>query len=1384
MKIFENFVGLYSLSKTIPFELRPVFTKEFKTEEEREQALQKFWSTFKDNQSYKDDDQRAKSYPIVKALMDHFHKKIIDESLNEFSYAGWEKLADAYKKRNKKSNEYRALQGKARESIVSALEAHKLFSYVASMPDLVKKQLKEEIEDDVFLATFRASNATLFADNLLNNNEDVDTMPAEKYRNKLSEHISIFSRFPGSYFTKYKKNRENMYSPKAQDSAVSNRLVNENFETFVKNVAVYKRLVDLCPEALQLIEKGLKEKLQGKTFAEVFSYDYYNQCLTQSGIELYNYLIGGDTSIHTGILGINDVGNKYLQQHPDSKVRLKDLKMGKLFKQILSDKQLPEFIRKKFASKEDMKVAVSSFLKSMQEGGMNDVLSVMNSLKDDGTNYDQIYVTGKWLSILSYNVFGNSQTISYQLREDTVNANTKKGKSKLNKEIEEWVEKKIFNLEEVCAAANHIEDGKASHIYTLLVNLTSQKKKYSKDENDDISTDWEDYDLWKECKGLITELEKSKEDEYEDKLKEVLDMFLRIFHIVSILRLGNKESLVEKDNFYTQYNQLFAHNEETEVIKLCDIVPLYDAVRDFINTNKLSNDDKTRLNFDSANLTKKWERAFIVQKSNNYYLGIKVYNEDTYKLTKDKKYSQLKITKEEEKGLFEHGDCVVVENKLLPMGPDNLYRMFIYSRTKTKPYRVCSSVYKYDLPLDSIRKKFDKYYSYENDKTKKAKFLARNKDFIPQLIEYFKFGMLKHDSLKPFINMVKDNWKDSSEYTSIREFSNDVEDFTYYLRKRDANFEVLRNLQEKGKIIMFQIYNKDYSESASLNSNKNLHTLYWEEIFNERNLQNIVFKLSNEGAEIFFRNKKEQKETIHAKGSWLVNKRFKDGSSIPEKLYIQYSNPCNIKEDGSYIESQLSSEAIANLDRVAKPKLAKHDIVKNKRYHEDKCMLHVPIEINFGKPKVNSERIKSFNAKFNEDTLTKLRENRDELKIIGVDRGERNLIYVTMINQKGEIEYSRSFNTVDNVGADGVNRPFDYHEKLDQIEGERAEARKNWKKQKKIKDTKKGYIGQVVHEITKLMVNNTAIIVLEDLNFGFKRGRFGVEKQVYQEFEKELINKLNYLALKSGSPSENYANIHNGLQLTAPFSSFKNLGKQSGWLFYVPAAYTSKIDPVTGFANLFNMKEADRNPKEFFMNFNRIEFSGGVFKFEFDYGKDAIHTVSESHLNVWTVTSHGGRLVYDPINKKTEQIEDLTKKIKEKVFGKYHIDFSNLSIETLKAIDNDKFFKTLLRYFKLILQMRNSNVDNDYIISPVDAACPFDTRNEAAKGKSHDGSWISNLPADADANGAYHIALKGLYLLLNNFPMEIDEETGHEYLKYITNAEWLEFVQKHDYRNE
>ena len=85
--------------------------------------------------------------------------------------------------------------------------------------------------------------------------------------------------------------------------------------------------------------------------------------------------------------------------------------------------------------------------------------------------------------------------------------------------------------------------------------------------------------------------------------------------------------------------------------------------------------------------------------------------------------------------------------------------------------------------------------------------------------------------------------------------------------------------------------------------------------------------------------------------------------------------------------------------------------------------------------------------------------------------------------------------------------------------------------------------------------------------------------------------------------------------------------------------------------------------------------------------------------------------------------------------------------------------------------MRNSNPETgeDRILSPVK-----DKNGNFYDSSKHDEK--SNLPCDADANGAYNIARKGLWTV-EQFKKADDVSAVKP---VINNAEWLKFVQEND----
>lgn len=306
------------------------------------------------------------------------------------------------------------------------------------------------------------------------------------------------------------------------------------------------------------------------------------------------------------------------------------------------------------------------------------------------------------------------------------------------------------------------------------------------------------------------------------------------------------------------------------------------------------------------------------------------------------------------------------------------------------------------------------------------------------------------------------------------------------------------------------------------------------------------------------------------------------------------------------------------------------------------------------------------------------------------------------------------------------------------------------------------------------MIKYHAIIVLEDLNMGFKRSRQKVEKQVYQKFEKMLIDKLNYLVDKKAD-IESTGGLLNAYQLTNKFVSFKKLGKQSGFLFYIPAWNTSKIDPVTGFVNLLDTRHQSGKSRDFFAKFDSIRYNKEKDWFEFALDYNNFGSKAEGSRTKWTLCTQGKRIKtsFNKMNSKWNNPEiDLTKDLKQ-LFAQYDIDINGNLKEAISNQTEKTFFVELLGLLKLTLQMRNSitRTETDYLISPV----------ADENGNFYDSRTCGpSLPENADANGAFNIARKGLMII-----EQIKASDDLSKLKFdISNKSWLNFAQQKPYKHE
>ncbi|GBR77398.1 hypothetical protein RDn1_057 [Candidatus Termititenax dinenymphae] len=829
-----------------------------------------------------------------------------------------------------------------------------------------------------------------------------------------------------------------------------------------------------------------------------------------------------------------------------------------------------------------------------------------------------------------------------------------------------------------------------NYFQNYFFHFDTDKKKTAK------TLDCQIKDEYNGLKGILnTPWDKNKKLQQDKKLvqqiKSFLDSIQELLWFIKPLVLT--DNTLEKDErFYGEFMPLYD--------EISNIIKLYNKIRNYL-TKKPYSIEKYKLNFENGSLLSGWDvnkekdnTSVLLCKDNQYYLAI-------MHIDHNKVFELDELIKHAGKGYQK------INYKLLPGANKMLPKVFFSGK----------NISYYDPSKEIL--KIRNYGTHTKNGDPQPGFSKRDfsVDDCRKMIDFFKNSIAKHEDWKNF----DFKFQPTKNYNSIDEFYREVEEQGYKITYSNVSEDYIDSLVEYGKIYLFHIYNKDFSDKRdeSKKHTDNMHTLYWKALFDAKNLKDVVYKLNGE-AEIFYRKKSiDIKKPTHEKGKPIDNK---------------------------------------NPNARKKTSVFKYDLIKDKRFTVDKFFFHVPITLNF----------KSKSGYLSNDDVNAAIKKNNDIKIIGLDRGERNLIYLSLINSKGEIAYQESLNVVSTDKGFDVN----YHKLLDDKEGNRDEARKNWDKIENIKELKAGYLSQVIHKIAKLMIDNNAIVVMEDLNFGFKRGRFKVEKQIYQKFEKMLIDKLNYLVFKNVHP-EQAGGLYKAYQLTAQFESFKKLGKQSGFLFYIPAWNTSKIDPTAGFVDFLKPRyESVTQAKSFLQRFDKINYNKtkDYFEFAFDY-KNFTDKANDTKTD-WVVCTYGTERYYYDVRTKTTQKIDITAELK-KLLEKSEINYLNGKDikELIIAVDSKEFHSALLKYLAIVLALRYSDSQSgrDFILSPV--------ANEQGHFFNSD-KTDDTLPKDADANGAYHIALKGLWAI-----NQIRKTKNGDKLKLtISNKDWLNFVQKKEYR--
>lgn len=1285
MEVFEQFTGMYPLSKCLGFKLDPA------EQTKNKECLQKLIEA---------DKKLAEDAEKMKEMIDRYHRQFIQKCLSNFelklnsdgkkdSLEDYWTLISKRERESKENKQFNDVKSNLRKSIVDA------FKKGATYKDLSKKELIQK--------------------------HLIHIAKSEEERSMIEK----FKNF-NTYFKGFYKNRENMYSDEEKSTAIAYRLINENLPIFCNNMIFFEKI----KERNVIIDIDLSLPKDINSISEIFELSYFTKLLVQDSIKKYNDIVSK----------INENVNLYNQQQGNKKNRLPLFK--KLKRMILSDKVAVSWLPEKFSSDKEMIDAINKAIDNIRPILDNNSDKSLKFLLQHIGDYDlsRIYIYSKDLPYISKCMFDLNDVFTNRLK-----AKKRSNRKRLSdKSVDNWFKScKSFSIEEL----NTVEGETGTN---TIENYFANLKVYDREEKGN------DVDIFEYINRVYTRArdilagkhkDLNKSDDDIKRLKDLFDAFKTLQRLVKPL-FGNGDE-VDKDNeFYAKLN--------TAWDALSPITPLYDMVRNWL-VRKPYSTKKITLNFGySGNLLNGWSDnqtksdlgtqygGYLFRRKNgigeyDYYLGISF---DSY--------------------LF-RTPCEESER-----GENNYERLNYY---QIKKGSFCRNSYNGDYSGDKERlivviKDFISA-STDNNFKKKALSLKKPTEYIKFLKDYdytiYENLLADKEFQKEnatFINKMKNAFRSISRIPKAQEFANkqyalftevmdDMETllleriFEYFPVSEKKMKEAIE--REEKALYLFKITNKDLSFADSFIAGKrkrekrgrdNLHTMYFKALMSG---EKDVFDLGT--GEVFFREK-------------------------TEGLKIEPTHDANIpiRNKNKSVQERRPTSTFP------------YGLIKDKRYTEDIFQFHLSFVQNY---KASTPYI---NPMVNEY----LKSSKDT-HIIGIDRGERNLLYYVVIDQKGNIIEQQSLNKIRNEIKKEDEITTDYHDLLEERAKDIREARRNWQTIESIKELKEGHLSQAIHKITELMIKYNAVVVLEYLNPDFIRSRQKREIQEYSKFERMLANKLQYLVDKKKDFHET-GGVLKGFQLTNDIENSKDKNNQdefkyqNGFLFYVPAWNTSKIDPVTGFVNLFDTRfKGEKEARDdFFSQFDSIRYNVEKDMFEFSFDYDKFTDKARGTQTKWTLCTYGKRIKIFRNPAKNNQWDDeeivLTNEFK-KAFADADIDINGNLKDEICSLTDKKCLEQLMHLMTLLLQMRNSETGTeiDYLLSPVaDAEGNFyDSRKYSRK-------CIDTLPKDADANGAYNIARKGLWAI-----RKIQSTPSGERPKLaISNKEWLQFAQQKPYLDD
>lgn len=1131
---FKNFTKMNQVVKAAKFELVPCgATRDF----------------LELHNVIESDTTRKNSISLVKEITDDFIRKYLSTFKNaDYDWNSLEKLTGA--------PEYRSASEKVKE-VIAADVTKKFAAYINEFAQ------SNEITNSISWpsADFIETLLPIYVakSNDFNNAKYTDALKSlEKASTALFRH----------HFVRY-----NLMLSGTKHGSVAER-VYENFNIFLYNKALFEKY----EECLAL----------NGDYSYMFSNaDNMNTFVSQTGIDKYNTAIGAEYNESGECIteGLNQIVNKYNQNHPDSKIPL----FKQMYKQILIESASAfdvAFIDNEHDFKEKLNCFHTLSLDIVKDAG-----EFIGAVKKENS-LQNIYVTVACKRDISNSICGEwnyvdniqTLTLSDNIRQKYL---TDKGKAKASltqkdeAEIRREVNTKALSIAELNKMLSENGFAGAQHYFACLYEkyCDELKESYKRMANSNF---WnkEVKPQWEENKFI----------------QGYIDSALAIANIVQnfvtdITRVDCDVTMAE------QVDKLQAERKELN--------KLYNMIRNYL-TKKPEQDAKKKsaqLMFGRPN--------HLVQAWQNKQAG-KFGNPDAAILEYDGKFYYMVSAAEKQKlaipivervgkkiGVEYYNYLSTKKNVKLSMA---LPRQTFASKKALELYKAAKyDDEEFEIPVgNSFMTVSKRLYNDYATKTFRQDSMAKN-----ALINYAKDFIMKDNAFKEYDFS---SLKDANEYLSYGEFCDAVDAIAFKVEGKYISKAAVDAGVNEGRLYLFLIKNQDMYKPREKCKDKTAlrFRAVIERIFDGDN--SIIL---NNAPQIVYRPAVIEKRDVHPVESVLVNKLTSDGHKIPEEeyreIYEYYNGRC----------ATLSESAAAYINRVITKK-SDFSHIKDAHYTREMFTITITYTINKGVASPVS------GYELNKRVLENMKA--DGYNVMAVIRGTDNLLYYRINKQDGTEIKSGDLNTVG-----GVN----YLERLNLLGSERHERQKNWdyKMEDKVAKTKDQYLSQICNEIAKIAIENNAVIIVDLLSMKAKSKAPGFDDKVYAKFEERLVRTLSDYC-NTAIPDKEPGGVINPIQL-ATADNLK--GYQNGIVFFVSTAMTRNICPDTGFVNILSTRNictlsAKRKCLES-MNAIRFNKDCELFEFEFSFDKIGSYFTQDkipTNINkIWTIKTTGTRKNYD-----------------------------------------------------------------------------------------------------------------------------------------------------------